>query len=707
MQRSAQPGFLRTLLGALTLLGVTACGGGGDGPTAPAATTPIGGAPGNNAAFRVLSTTPDEDEASVDPQSTITVKFDSPVDSATATPNNIRIIHSATRHPVEGALNLADPQTLVFKPIVPFEYGAHYEGLVRHYVTSASGAHLPSSYRWEFSIAEPPLATSLHVAPADGKQNVNVASLVRVDFNTQMDAASVNPQSFTLTDPAGAAVPASVEFSREAQSAVLRPQASLTPATTYKVQLNESVKRASGQAIAPFAWSFTTSAQASQSLQLGGAEEDRYSGLVTDQAGNRIFVHSRMSIARPAEPPMSPSPIGPGPGVVPPPPPSGTVEVKKYSPQGARVWARELDATVELFGLEQAVDADGNIIAVGSAVSGSIPPGGSPPQGTGLSDLFVWKLSGVDGSVLWQAVFGTPDDDVLGGVAVDSAKDIYLTGMTVARAADPSAPSNEEGVVIKIAGGDGSEVWQTEFGSSKSDYPGGIAVDDAGTVFVAGTTDGVLGNGTNAGQTDVFLSRFSAADGSARGSTLTGTADAEQVHGLLRDANGLYVVGGVTTGNPESNVDAEGRVWAFNEAGTQTRWTQTIGGPALENIHFGILGNDNVLFVAGYRDVNFFDAPPEPPGPAVGVDPPLFLAALDIAADGAVLWNTEIRGEAEAARDHLIVGHAEITGLARNEANEPWLLITLHGPGAFDGLSSAGAADGYLLTFDPVSGKLR
>lgn len=698
MQAGAiSPRFYLGFIGVLVVGGMVACGGGGsdDPPPSTPINTPIVNAPTNNAVFRVLSTVPDEDALSIRSDGAITIKFSSAVDSSTLTPNNIRVIHSVTRHPVDGALDFPDPQTVVFKPVAPLEYATHYEGLVRHYVTAQSGVHLPGSYRWEFTTEDPPITSLLHFSPEDGKQNVHPRSGVRVDFNTEMDASTVNSETFTLSDPAGALVSAAIEFDERTHTGLLRPTAALNSATTYTVKLSEAVKRSLGQAITPITWTFTTAAQATKTIQLGATRDDQYSALRVDQQGNRFLVHRTMV-------PPTPSP-GPMPGPMPTPPGVGpdaptTVEVKKYSSDGGLLWARDLGQS-DVFDAELTFDSQGNLIVAGTGETAE------PPTGNlGELDLVVWKLNGADGSVLWQSAFGTPDEDILGGVAVDNANDVYLAATTVPIPANPLAPTNEEALVIKLAGTGTGEMWRSKFGTPKTEVAAGIAVSDAGMVFVAGASDGPLDDQTNAGAFDGFIKRLSASDGAARGTVLVGTAASEEVHGLARAPSGLYLLGAAVATDANSSSEMEGKIWAFNPAGTQSSWTQTITGPALESVRFGALGSDGTLYVAGVMDFNFFA--PTPPD-VQGVEPPLFVAALDTAANGKVVWNTVLRGEPEAGVDHAISGHAEVTGLALSPANEPMLLSTLHGPGGFEGLTSRGFGDGFLFVLDPATGAVQ
>lgn len=96
-----------------------------------------------------------------------------------------------------------------------------------------------------------------------------------------------------------------------------------------------------------------------------------------------------------------------------------------------------------------------------------------------------------------QVTYATRIDALTDSVvdaAVDAAGNLWLTGMTASMqfpitedAADPVRSAIDDGYVVKLAP-DGTLAYATYFGGNGLNCPGGIAVDDAGVVYLAGTT---------------------------------------------------------------------------------------------------------------------------------------------------------------------------------------------------------------------------
>lgn len=80
-----------------------------------------------------------------------------------------------------------------------------------------------------------------------------------------------------------------------------------------------------------------------------------------------------------------------------------------------------------------AVDAEGNVVVVGSTESHDFPVvAAQQPSPAGGGDAFVARFS-TDGALTYSSYFGSPGLDVAGDVAVDSKGGIYITGMTYSK----------------------------------------------------------------------------------------------------------------------------------------------------------------------------------------------------------------------------------------------------------------------------------
>jgi len=129
----------------------------------------------------------------------------------------------------------------------------------------------------------------------------------------------------------------------------------------------------------------------------------------------------------------------------------------------------------------------GDVIVVGS-FDRAMDFGATQLAGDGLSDMFVAKLSGRDGTPLWaRAVLGGVDAR---SVAVDEVGEVVVTGGFLATISFGGETFENDGhtqmlFVTKFRGSDGSHIWSRAFGNSAGWPVGnGIATDEECGILV-------------------------------------------------------------------------------------------------------------------------------------------------------------------------------------------------------------------------------
>ena len=157
----------------------------------------------------------------------------------------------------------------------------------------------------------------------------------------------------------------------------------------------------------------------------------------------------------------------------------------------------------------------GNTFLTGS-FSGSAAFGSITLQSTGQTDAFVAKLD-PKGNVLWAEDLGSTastDDDFGRGVALDSAGNVYVTGVFTGTAKfGPTPPVSVGGQDIFVAKLDtnGNILWAKGFGGQTSDQGQAITVDPSGNVYTTGNFSGIADFGgtvlTSLGLTNVFVTK--------------------------------------------------------------------------------------------------------------------------------------------------------------------------------------------------------
>ncbi len=177
-------------------------------------------------------------------------------------------------------------------------------------------------------------------------------------------------------------------------------------------------------------------------------------------------------------------------------------------------------------------DSAGNVAVMGWTASSNFPAENAlqTQYGGGETDAFVAKLK-ADGSALIYSTFlgGSekelnPDPDYIGGIAVDSTGNAYVSGYTSStdfptqRAWQPTNHSGRNGFVAKIATDGSALVYSTYLGGTIGTTGAAIAVDGAGNAYVTGITSGffpvanafqsTIGGGQDLFTSDAFVTKF-------------------------------------------------------------------------------------------------------------------------------------------------------------------------------------------------------
>ena len=104
----------------------------------------------------------------------------------------------------------------------------------------------------------PPEPSVTVVNPAASTTEVVMDTQVQATFNVDMDPATINTSTFTLSSPSGFNVNGTVSYDTETKIATFNPSYSLAPLTTYTAMIS-GVRDISGNSMSsPYSWSFVT-----------------------------------------------------------------------------------------------------------------------------------------------------------------------------------------------------------------------------------------------------------------------------------------------------------------------------------------------------------------------------------------------------------------------------------------------------------------
>jgi len=239
---------------------------------------------------------------------------------------------------------------------------------------------------------------------------------------------------------------------------------------------------------------------------LGGSEDDNGRGIAADDSGNVYVTGNSYDTWG--------SPVRTYRG-------SNDAFVAKLASSGSLSWNTFLGGTAIDAGRAIAVDGSGNVYAAGYS---SAAWAGSPVRAhSGGDDAFISKLTSAGGHI-WTTYLGGSGDDFTGAIAVDGSGEIYLAGDSSATWGSPirGFESDRDAFAARLSS-TGELVWNTFLGGSAADVADGIALDDSGNIYVAGSSDTSWGTPvrSHVQSSDAFAAKLTAG-GSLTWSTFFG-----------------------------------------------------------------------------------------------------------------------------------------------------------------------------------------
>jgi uncharacterized delta-60 repeat protein len=252
-----------------------------------------------------------------------------------------------------------------------------------------------------------------------------------------------------------------------------------------------------------------------------------------------------------------------------------------YNSSGTRLWnskynnpsVSDIDIATSLV-----LDNDGNICVTGYSIGGNA-----------LEDIAVVKYDAF-GNELWASRFNGSENnyDIATGIAVDANSNIYVSGYSY------SSASQEDYVTVKF-NSNGDELWSRTYNGSANGYDisAGIAVDQAGYVFVSGYSFG----GTS--EEDYATVKYNTDGVQYWEKRYNGTGNSYDIATAIKcdNAGNVYVTGY----SLDPNTSEDYATLKYNTDGDLV-WTEKYNGPANEGDIANTLAVDasNNVYVSGF-----------------------------------------------------------------------------------------------------------
>jgi hypothetical protein len=300
-----------------------------------------------------------------------------------------------------------------------------------------------------------------------------------------------------------------------------------------------------------------------------------------------------------------------------------------------------------------ATDAAGNVYVAGTTESSKFPTTPNAAYSTyrgGQWTAFVAKFN-PNGVPVYSTYF--PGTDVViesSAIAADAAGNAYVTGNTLSGsfpATDGAFQKTRAGGLDAFAlklGPNGSVVYATLLGGESSDYGQAIAVDNAGSVYVAGMTYSAKFPVTSGAyqtekktSTASFVSKLDAAGATLAYSTYFG-AGAETVRAVALDSyRNLLVVGDTYSSAFPVTPDAfrsrrestDGFLLKLNGAGSAVSYATFVGGSGYDSVRAVKIAADGSIFLAGVTGSQNLPVTPDASQPKLAGGYDAFLMKLN------------------------------------------------------------------------------
>jgi hypothetical protein len=209
-----------------------------------------------------------------------------------------------------------------------------------------------------------------------------------------------------------------------------------------------------------------------------------------------------------------------------------------------------------------AVDHDGNTYVTGETTSKNFPVTGSGITKVeySVSYGFVTKIRADGNAILYSAFIGGNANTRGYAIAVDSAGNAFLGGVTGARdfplvnPTQTTQPIFNIGYVAKLNAQGNALLFSTYLGGNHNDEVRGLVLDKSGNIHVAGRATSTQFPTVHpiqpafGGSSDAFAAMFSAPDYRLAWSTFLGGQAAEEGNALTVDANGNTFITGLAQG---------------------------------------------------------------------------------------------------------------------------------------------------------------
>jgi len=284
-----------------------------------------------------------------------------------------------------------------------------------------------------------------------------------------------------------------------------------------------------------------------------------------------------------------------------------------------------------------------------------------------------------DSSSSSSATYQLATNDYANGVATDSSGNVYVTGGTKGGLDGNTSAGNTDLFVVKYSSS-GTKQWTKQLGSAGLDSANGIAIDSSGNVYVTGYTEGGLDGNTSVGKADLFVVKYNSS-GTKQWTKQLGTWDSDFANGVATDSSGNGYVTGSTFRNFDGNTSAGNAdlfVVKYNSSGSK-QWTRQLGSSSRDYANGIVTDSSGSVYVTGttYGGLD---------GNTSAGNADLFVVKYN--SSGTKQWTKQL---GSSSRDYA-------NGVVTDSSGSVYVSGTTYG--GLDGNTSAGNADLFVVKYN-------
>jgi hypothetical protein len=203
----------------------------------------------------------------------------------------------------------------------------------------------------------------------------------------------------------------------------------------------------------------------------------------------------------------------------------------------------------------------------------------------------------------WSNQFGTTSSDYIHGINIKNGK-LYISGNTNGSLDGPNAGGGD--AFVRKYDTSGNLEWKRQFGTNSGDTSDGLTVDNAGNVYVCGTTTGSSW-GSNAGSCDFYLRKYDSL-GNAMWTQQYGTAYPDFVGNVANDSQGnIYITGyiqGDFGGDSGTTFWFDSYLAKYNSAGKRLSYSRFHNDQYLQTFYDIAIDKNGSIYACGEKSTN-------------------------------------------------------------------------------------------------------